>query len=157
MTGSSSASSTDRAAGLIWRVFVWSVGLAATSVSYLALFVFQTVNADLACETVPEEIRREFRDVKFENSLLNLGGRCTWYLSDGSAMVTREPGWWLTAVMAVGLLVLVGFSVMIVRQRGHQGWLYALVTFVAPPLGMALAVTARDRLSEDVPAPRAAL
>ncbi len=75
-------------------------GTAATLIFYLSLFFLQIQNADNACESYPQTVPgTDFQDVRgigFENSFLNLGGRCTYQMNDGSTVVTREPGWWFS-------------------------------------------------------------
>jgi hypothetical protein len=78
------------------------VGVLGTSVFYLALLLVQIENADQACEspeaTVPGLRIEDIRDVRFENSFLNLGGRCTYLMDDGSkgarARSSGSPRWW---------------------------------------------------------------
>jgi hypothetical protein len=52
---------------------------------YAALFVVQTANADSACESYPASVPgADFSDVRgigFENSFLNLGGRCEYRIT----------------------------------------------------------------------------
>jgi len=126
------------------------LGFVASIIFYLALFFVQIANADNACEDYhylgavadPRDVRGE---AGFENSFLNLGGRCTWYMNDGSVIVTREPGWGLsgTIVGFVALLAVVSF--LVVRRKGHPGWLYGFTTLLAPPLGLALTFGASRR------------
>ena len=124
-------------------------GVLATLLFYLFLFFVQIQNADPACESYPQTVPgADFEDVRgfgFENGYLNLGGKCAYYMNDGSVVHTREPGWWFSGTIA-GLAALVAGGVAVfVRRRGHTGVLFGLATFVAPPLGLALAVAAPRR------------
>ena len=127
------------------------VGVLGTSVFYLALLLVQIENADQACEspraTVPGLRVEDIRDIRFENSFLNLGGRCTYRLDDGSVVVTREPGWWFPATIVGFLMMLAGPVATFARRKGRSGALFGITTIVAPPLGLALslAVTQRAR------------
>lgn len=121
-------------------------GVPSTLIFYLALFIVQIANADDACESYPQTVAgADFEDVRgigFENSFLNLGGRCTYRMIDGSVVHTREPGWWFSGTLA-GLVAACAVAVVLfVRQRGHLGGLFGLTTLVAPPLGLALALAA---------------
>lgn len=129
-------------------------GAAATLVFYLMLMVVQFANADMACETYPQTVPgADFEDVRgigFENSWLNLGGRCAYYMSDGAVVHTREPGWSFSGTIAGFVAIVAGLAVFVVRRKGHLGWLYGIATLLAPPLGFALAVAApRRRLIGD--------
>ena len=134
---------------MVWsqetKLFLASVaGVLATSVFYLALLLVQINNADLACEspqaTVPNLKTEDIRDIRFESSFLNLGGRCTYRMDDGSVVVTREPGWWFTSTVVGLVVMLVGPAAMFARRKGRSGLLYGLTTLVAPPLGLALSL-----------------
>ena len=124
-------------------------GFVATLVFYLALFFIQIANADNACESYPQTVPgADFEDVRgigFENSFLNLGGRCTYRMDDGSVVLTREPGWWFSGTIASFAAMLAGVAVLFARRKGHSGWLYGIATLVAPPLGFALVVAAPRR------------
>ncbi len=79
------------------------------------LFFVQIQNADSACESpqaVPGIEVEDLRDIDFENSYLNLGGRCEYRLDDGSVVVTREPGWWFTGSPAALYAALAGAVVL---------------------------------------------
>ena len=121
-----------------------TIGVLGTSVFYLALLLVQIENADLACEspqaTVPGLEVEEIRGIRFESSFLNLGGRCTYRMDDGSTVVTREPGWWFPATIVGFLLMLAGPAAMFARRKGRSGVLYGLTTLVAPPLGLLLSL-----------------
>lgn len=125
------------------------VGTAATLFFYFALIIIQAANADGACETYPHTVPgADFEDVRglgFENSYLNLGGSCTYYMTDGSVVHTREPGWWFSGTIVSFVAVLAGFAVLLVRRKGHSGWLYGLTALLAPPLGLLLSATAARR------------
>ena len=127
------------------------VGVLGTSVFYLALLLVQIENADQACEspeaTVPGLRMEDIRDIRFENSFLNLGGRCTYLMDDGSVVVTREPGWGFPATIVGFLIMLAGPVATFARRKGRSGALFGLTTLVAPPLGLALslAVTQKAR------------
>ncbi len=120
-----------------------------TSAFYLALLLVQIENADLACESpqasVPGLEIEDIRNIHFENSFLNLGGRCTYRMDDDSMVVTREPGWWFPATIVGFVLMLAGPAAMFARRRGRSGVLFGLTTMVAPPLGLALSLTAAQR------------
>lgn len=123
-------------------------GILATSVFYLALLIVQNENADRACESpqaVPGIEVEDIRDIGFENSLLNLGGRCEYRMDDGSVVVTREPGWWFSATIVGFVVMVAGVVVEFARRKGHPGWLYGFATLVAPPLGLALLLAAPRR------------
>ncbi len=123
-------------------------GVLATSVFYLALLLVQIENADSACESpqaVPGLDVDDLRDIYFENSFLNLGGRCTYHLDDGSMVVTREPGWWFPATIVGFVVMLAGPAAMFARRKGRSGLLYGLATLVAPPLGLALSLAVPQR------------
>lgn len=55
-------------------------GSSGTLIFYIALFVVQIANADNGCESYPATVPgADFQDVQgigFENSFVNLGGRC---------------------------------------------------------------------------------
>ncbi len=125
-------------------------GVLGTSAFYLALLLVQIENADLACESpqasVPGLAIEDIRDIRFENSFLNLGGRCTYRMDDGSVVVTREPGGWFPATIVGFVLMLAGPAAMFARRKGRSGVLYGLTTLVAPPLGLALALAAPPRI-----------
>jgi hypothetical protein len=118
-------------------------GVSATLLFYLALFFVQIQNADNACEGYPAtESGADFEDVRgigFENSFLNLGGRCTYHMNDGSVVHTREPGWWFSGTIAGFVAACADAVVLLARRRGHPGVLFGLTTLIAPPLGLALA------------------
>ncbi len=124
-------------------------GVLATSVFYLALLLVQIENADRACEspqaTVPGLETEDIQGIGFENSFLNLGGRCTYRMNDGSVVVTREPGWWFPATIVGFLMMLAGPAAMFARRKGRSGLLYGLATLVAPPLGLALSLAVPQR------------
>jgi|SRR3712207_1545559 len=124
-------------------------GVLATSIFYLALLLVQIENADRACEspqaTVPGLETGNIRDIGFENSFLNLGGRCTYRMDDGSVVVTREPGWWFPATIVGFVVMLAGPAAMFARRKGRSGLLYGLATLVAPPLGLALSLAVPRR------------
>ena len=121
-------------------------GSAATLLLYLALFFVQIANADDSCEspwaTVPGIDVDDLRGIGFENSFLNLGGRCRYFMEDGSVVVTREPGWWFSGTIASLVAALSGIAVLLTRRRGHRGVLYGLTTLLAPPLGLAMVAVA---------------
>ena len=133
-----------------WMILIAGFfGLVTTLIFYLALLFFQNENADFACENpaaaVPGIKLEDIRDIGFENSYLNLGGRCEYRLDDGSVVVTREPGWWFSGMIAcfVALLALVaGWMAM---RKGHVAVLFGLTALLAPPLGLALAVAVPRR------------
>ncbi len=132
------------------RQFVAGVtGVLGTSAFYLALLLVQIENADLACESpqasVPGLAIEDIRDIRFENSFLNLGGRCTYRMDDGSVVVTREPGWWFPATIVGFVLMLAGPAAMFARRKGRSGVVFGLTTLVAPPLGLALSLTVAQR------------
>ena len=124
-------------------------GVLATSIFYLALLLVQIENADRAREspqaTVPGLETGNIRDIGFENSFLNLGGRCTYRMDDGSVVVTREPGWWFPATIVGFVVMLAGPAAMFARRKGRSGLLYGLATLVAPPLGLALSLAVPRR------------
>jgi hypothetical protein len=136
-----------RRAALLASFF--SVGCVATLIFYFALFVVQTANADYACENYPANVpsadSSDVRGVDFENSFLNLGGRCTYHMNDGAVVVTREPGWWLAGTIAGIVFVFASLVAYLARRKGYSGWLFGLCAFVAPPLGFLLATTARRK------------
>ncbi|MBA2691737.1 MAG: hypothetical protein H0U65_04475 [Rubrobacter sp.] len=63
------------------------IGCVATLFVYVALFIVQTANADNACESYPAGVPgadySDVRGIGFENSFLNLGGRCAYHMNDG--------------------------------------------------------------------------
>ena len=126
------------------------VGVLGTSVFYLALLLVQIENADQACEspeaTVPRVRIEDIRDIRFENSFLNLSGRRIYRMDDGSVVVTREPGWFPATIVGF-LVMLAGPVATFARRKGRSGALFGITTMVAPPLGLALslAVTQRAR------------
>ena len=123
-------------------------GFVATLVFYLALLVVQNENADYACESpqaVPGLDVNNLRDIHFENSFLNFGGRCAYYMDDGSVIVTREPGWWFPATIVGFLVMLAGPAAMFARRKGRSGVLYGITTLVAPPMGLALSLAVAHR------------
>ena len=87
------------------------------------------------------------RGMGFENSFLNLGGRCECRLENGSVVITRDPGWWFSGTLAGVVAAFVVLVLSLARRRGHRGWLFGLTALVAPPLGFALAVAAPRRRS----------
>ena len=121
-------------------------GLFATLAFYTVLFIVQTVNADSACEGYPASVPgawfSDVRGVGFENSFLNLGGRCTYHMQDGAVVVTREPGWWFSGTIAGLAVAPAGFIFHLVRRKGHPGWLFGLCALTAPPMALVLAVEA---------------
>ena len=131
------------------KLFVAAVaGVLGTSVFYLALLLVQIENADAACESpqaVPGLETEEIRGIGFENSFLSLGGRCTYRMDDGSVVVTREPGWSFVATIAGFVAMLAGPAATFARRKGRSGLLYGIVTLVAPPLGLALALAVPQR------------
>ena len=110
------------------------------------LFIVQIQNADDACESYPQTVPdADFQDVRgigFENSFLNLGGNCIYYMNDGAVVHTREPGWWFSGSIAGFAALVAVVAALLVRRKGHTGILYGLVTLLAPPLGLALVVAA---------------
>ena len=120
------------------------VGSFVTHGFYGALFVVQTANADIACESYPQTVPGadydEVRGIGFENSFLSLGGRCTYHMDDGSVVETREPGWWFSGSIASSVAVFAGLVFSLARRKGHAGWSHGVITLVAPPLGFALVV-----------------
>lgn len=121
-------------------------GSAATLVFYLFLFFVQIQNADNACEGFgPTGNHEDVRGIGFENSFLNLGGRCTYYMNDGSVIVTREPDWWFSGTIAGSVAVIAGLAALLAGRKGCSGLLYGLTTLVAPPLGLVLALAASRR------------
>ena len=136
----------DRAAD--FRTLSAALGCLATLFFYLALLVVQNENADYACESpraVPGLDVSNLRDIGFENSFLNLGGRCAYHMDDGSVIVTREPGWWFPATVVGFVAMLAGPAAMFARRKGRSGLLYGLATLVAPPLGLALSLAVPRR------------
>ena len=123
-------------------------GVSATLVFYVALLVLQNENADYACES-PQEAPgvdvNDLRGIGFENTFLNLGGRCEYRLENGSVIVTREPGWWFSATIGGFVAVIAVVVIHVARRKGHPGLLYGLTALLAPPLGFALAVAAPCR------------
>ncbi len=121
------------------------VGVSAAVIFYLSLFVVQIANADMACEsyphTVPGADYLDVRGICSENSFLNLGGRCTYRMGEGSVVVTREPGWFSETIAGFAAVFAVAVAYL-ARQKGHPGWLYGLTTLFAPPLGLALTLAA---------------
>ncbi len=124
-------------------------GVLGTSAFYLALVLVQIENAGLACESpqasVPGLEIEDTGDIRFENSFLNLGGRCTYRLDDGSVVVTREPGWWFPATIVGFMLMLSGPASIVARRKGRSGVLFGLIALVAPPLALTLSLTAAQR------------
>ena len=121
-------------------------GTAATLLFYLFLLFVQIQNADNACEGFgPTGNHEGVRGIGFENSFLNLGGRCTYRMDDGSVVVTREPGWWFSGTIAGFVAAFAVVVAYLVRRKGHPGWLYGLTALLAPPLGLALALAAPRR------------
>lgn len=124
-------------------------GVPLTLFLYLFLFFVQIQNADPACESYPQTVPgADFEDVwglGFENGYLNLGGKCTYYMNDGSVVHTREPGWWFSGTIAGFVIVFAGAVALFVRRKEHAGLLFGLTTLLAPPLGLALAVAAPRR------------
>ena len=91
-------------------LFFGSVG---TLFFYVALLIVQNENADYACESpeaVPGIEVEDLRGIGFENSYLNLGGRCEYRMDDGSVVVTQEPGWWFSGTIAGFWMLLAGRS-----------------------------------------------
>jgi hypothetical protein len=117
-----------RRAALLAGAF--SVGCVATLFFYFALFGVQTENADYACESYPASVPgadySDVRGVGFENSFLNLGGRCTYHMNDGSVVVTREPGWWFAGTIAGIVSDFASLVIYLARRRGYPGWLFGL-------------------------------
>jgi hypothetical protein len=121
-------------------------GTAATLLFYLFLLFVQIQNAEDACEGFgPTGNYEDVRGIGFENSFLNLGGRCTYRMDDGSVVVTREPGWWFSGTIAGFVAAFAVVVAYLVRRRGHMGLLYGLTALFAPPLGFALALVAPRR------------
>lgn len=124
-------------------------GVPATLLFYLALFLVQIANADDACESFPATVPgADFQDVQgigFENSFLNLGGRCRYHMDDGSVVVTREPGWWFSGTIVGFVVMVAGPAAMFARRKRRSGLLYGLITLVAPPLGLALSLAVPRR------------
>ena len=101
-----------------------------------------------------------------EFSLLPLGVRCTWRAGDGSVAATAfEPvgyafGWALTAFVALGVAMLVLVALLVAartRSRGHgrlPSALFGTLSFLAPPLGVLLAATAKEPRVEADPVRR---
>ena len=101
-----------------------------------------------------------------EFSLLPLGVRCTWRADDGSIAATAlEPagyafGWALTALVSLGVAMLVLVALFVAaraRSRGHGRFpsaLFGALTFLAPPLGVLLAATAKGPRVEADPVRR---
>lgn len=122
-------------------------GFVATLFFYLALLILQIANADNACESYPQTIPgADFDDVRgmgFQNSFLNLGGKCTYYMKDGAVVHTREPGWWFSGTITGLAGIVSAFSVLVARRKGHPGVLFGFATLFAPPLGVALAIAGR--------------
>lgn len=138
------------------RVCLVTGGLLATLVFYAALFVVQTANADMACETWPQTVPGagpdNVRGINFEHGYLNLGGRCTYHMDDGSVVVTREPGWGFSGTIVGAVCLFAGLVALLARRKGHRGYLFALAALVAPPLGFALAlVKPRHRRAQSTP------
>ena len=84
-------------------------------------------------------------------SIFPIGRNCA-YASLDSGTVTRtfEPGWWPTLVLICSAALLAWVSICVarsIRSRGARGWIYGIATFLAPPLGLLLAVSATRRLS----------
>jgi hypothetical protein len=136
-----------------------AAGAAATLVFYFVLMVVQIDNADMACESNPRTVLgadfEAVRGIGFENSFMNLGGRCTYRMDDGSVVVTREPGWWFSGTIAGFVAMLAGLAVLVGRRKGHSGILYGLTTLVAPPLGLTLVATAPRKIRIGFPPNRA--
>jgi hypothetical protein len=103
----------------------------------------------MACEsyphTVPGADYLDVRGIGFENSFLNLGGRCTYRMDDGSVFVAREPGWWFSGTIAGFAAVFAVAVAYLARRKGHPGWLYGFTTLFAPPLGLAPTLAAPRR------------
>ena len=129
-------------------------GFVGTLVFYLFLLFVQTQNADYACES-PQAVDgidvERIRGIGFENSYLNLGGRCEYRMNDGSVIHTREPGWWFSGTIAGFVAVLACAVAFFVRRKGHLGLLFGLTTLLAPPLGLLLAIAAPRRGTPDGP------
>ncbi len=125
------------------------VGVLGTSAFYLAHLLVQIENADQACKsleaTVPGLRIEDIRDIRFENSFFNLGGRCTYLMDDGSVVVTREPGCWFPATIVGFLIMFAGPVATFARRKGRSGALFGLTTLVAPPLELVLALAAPQR------------
>ena len=146
-----SVSKTVRVLGMVL------LGASAVFVTSAALLIVQVQNADNACESFPAGVPgadySDVRDLGFKNSYLNLGGKCVYYLDDGSAVKTREPGQWfsgsLMAIAAAAALL----TVYLVRRKGHSGWLFGLLTFVNTPLGLLLALVVRRKVNRGAAAP----
>ena len=121
-------------------------GTAATVLFYLFLLFVQIQNAEDACEGFgPTGNYEDVRGIGFENSFLNLGGRCTYRMDDGSVVVTREPGWWFSGTIAGFVAAFAVVVAYLARRKGHSGWPYGLTALLAPPLGPALALAAPGR------------
>lgn len=101
-----------------------------------------------------------------EFSLLPLGVRCTWRAEDGSIAATAfEPvgyafGWALTAFVFLGVAMLFLVALLVAaraRSRGHgrlPSALFGTLSFLAPPLGVLLAATAKEPRVEADPVRR---
>ncbi|CAA9458580.1 MAG: hypothetical protein AVDCRST_MAG02-1907 [uncultured Rubrobacteraceae bacterium] len=130
-------------------------GLSGTLVLYLMLFIVQLANADDACEgypqTVPGADREDVRGGGFENTFLNLAGRWTYRMEDGSVVVTRAPGRSFSGTIAGVVAVVAGLVALSVRRKGHPGVPYGLATLFAPPLGLVLALAAPRRTRHGPP------
>ncbi len=124
-------------------------GFCATLVLYLMMFFVQIQNADNACEspsaTLSDNSLDDLRGVGFENSFLNLGGKCAYRMDDGSVVHAREPGWWFSGTIGGLAAALAGLAVFLVRRKGHLGALFGLATLLAPPLGLTLAIATPRR------------
>jgi hypothetical protein len=122
------------------------LGSFATPFVYAAHFVVQTVNADDACESYPQNVPgagfSDVRGVGFENSFLNLGGHCTFHMNDGSVVITREPGWWFSGTIAGFAAVFAGLVGYLARRKEYSGWVAGLYALLAPPLALLLTVIA---------------
>ena len=130
-------------------------GLIATLVFYLFLLFVQIQNADNACESpqaVPGIDVESICGIGFENGYLNLGGNCTYCMNDGSTVHTREPGWRFSGTMAGFAAVIACAVAFFARRKGHVGVLFGLTTFLAPPLGLLLAIAVPRRASSQGPA-----
>ena len=125
------------------------LGGVALLVTCASLFVVQNANADSACESYPASVPgADFSDVRgvdFKNSFLNLGGRCTYRMEDGSTVTTREPGWWFSGTLIAIAAVFALLAVYVVRRKGYSGWLFGLFTLVSPLMGLLLALIVRRR------------
>jgi len=107
----------------------------------------------MACESYPQTVPgadyADVRGIGFENSLLNLGGRCTYYMKDGSVVIAHEPGWWFSGTIAGFALTFAGLVVLLARRKGYSGWVAGLCALVAPPLAWLLTVVAVPKARRD--------